>query len=227
MPTTSYPSDFNSAAVTEESTPPDIATTTLVSCGRPSISRLLSMFAVTDAVVARLRTPFSDWEACYPIEAGCSRWEPSCAPAAPGNGCKAVFNIGRLPRRQSKTVGQQAPKRQILPGGRKSDPTGVPPRSILPPHRLDIISFFKTARMAPSLLPKGVSSFWKRPTVVRVMSDITASTSYQAAPPKPARVEPTQGFDSFGSLVDSNVPPEPRPSTSAQAAPQRPSSRAA
>src|SRR6266403_1196940 len=45
MPTTSYPSDFSSAAVTEESTPPDMATTTLVSCGRPSTSRLLSIGA--------------------------------------------------------------------------------------------------------------------------------------------------------------------------------------
>ena len=33
----------SSAAVTEESTPPDIATTTRVSAGRPSISRLLRM----------------------------------------------------------------------------------------------------------------------------------------------------------------------------------------
>ena len=31
------------AAVTEESTPPDMATTTRVSCGRPSTSRLLSI----------------------------------------------------------------------------------------------------------------------------------------------------------------------------------------
>jgi len=81
--------------------------------------------------------------------------------------------------------------------------------------------------MARSLLTKVVSSFWKRLTVVRVMSDVTASTSYQAAPPKPARFDPTQGSDSFGSLVDSNIPPEPRPSTPAQAAPQRPSDRAA
>src|ERR1700712_2359762 len=49
MPTTSYPWDFNSAAVAEESTPPDMATTTRVSCGRPSRSRLLSMVPVIDA----------------------------------------------------------------------------------------------------------------------------------------------------------------------------------
>src|ERR1700674_950790 len=52
MPTTSYPSDCNSAAVTEESTPPDMATTTLVSCGRPLRSRLLSMVPVIDAIAA-------------------------------------------------------------------------------------------------------------------------------------------------------------------------------
>ena len=60
--------------------------------------------------------------------------------------------------------------------------------------------------------------------MVRVMSDVAASTSYQAPPPKAARFDPSQGFDSFGSLVDSNLPPE-RPSAPAQAAPQRPSNR--
>jgi flagellar hook-length control protein FliK len=57
------------------------------------------------------------------------------------------------------------------------------------------------------------------------MSDVTASTSYQAAPPKPARFDPSQGFDSFGSLVDSSIRPEPAPSATAQGAPQRPSNR--
>src|SRR4029077_9250807 len=51
MPTTSYPSDFNSAAVTEESTPPDMATTTRVSCGRPSRSRLLRIPAAASAAL--------------------------------------------------------------------------------------------------------------------------------------------------------------------------------
>src|SRR5512139_2330662 len=45
MPTTSYPSALSSAAVTDESTPPDMATTTRVSCGLPSTSRLLSIVA--------------------------------------------------------------------------------------------------------------------------------------------------------------------------------------
>jgi flagellar hook-length control protein FliK len=53
--------------------------------------------------------------------------------------------------------------------------------------------------------------------VVRVMSDVTVSTSYQAAPPNPARFEPSQAFDSFGSLLDSNIPPDPP----APPAPQR------
>ena len=51
-PTTSYPSDFNSAAVTDESTPPDMATTTLMSCGRPSRSRLLSIGPIVAAITA-------------------------------------------------------------------------------------------------------------------------------------------------------------------------------
>ena len=80
--------------------------------------------------------------------------------------------------------------------------------------------------MARSLLTKVVSSFRKRPAVVSVMSDVTASTSYQAAPPKTPRFDHTQGFDSFASLVDSNLPPEPRSSAPAQAAPQqRPSDK--
>ena len=40
------------AAVTEESTPPDMATTTRVSCGRPSTSRLLSIAVVSGAIRA-------------------------------------------------------------------------------------------------------------------------------------------------------------------------------
>jgi hypothetical protein len=37
---------LSNAAVVEESTPPDMATTTLVSCGRPSRPKLLSMVPV-------------------------------------------------------------------------------------------------------------------------------------------------------------------------------------
>src|SRR3954454_2383584 len=43
MPTTSQPSRFRTAATTEESTPPDIATTTRVAAGSFGRSRLLSM----------------------------------------------------------------------------------------------------------------------------------------------------------------------------------------
>src|ERR1700724_3507802 len=98
MPTTSYPSDFNSAAVTEESTPPDMATTTLVSCGRPSRSRLLSMVPVIKA----------DRDGVERI---------------PRSGCyfaaeKLLFNIGRIPVRQSRRLVLQADERQILPPGR-------------------------------------------------------------------------------------------------------------
>ena len=75
--------------------------------------------------------------------------------------------------------------------------------------------------MARSLLTKVVSSFWKRQTVVRVTSDVTASTPYQAAAPKPARFEPPPAFDSFGSLVDSNIPPEPSATPAPQRAPNR------
>src|SRR5262249_34308261 len=44
---TSKPSALSSAAVTEESTPPDMATTTRVSRGEPSTSRLLSIAVVS------------------------------------------------------------------------------------------------------------------------------------------------------------------------------------
>jgi flagellar hook-length control protein FliK len=57
--------------------------------------------------------------------------------------------------------------------------------------------------------------------VVRVSSDVTVSTSYQAAPPNPARFDPSQASDSFGSMLDSNIPPDP-PAPPAPPAPQRP-----
>ncbi len=78
--------------------------------------------------------------------------------------------------------------------------------------------------MARSLLTKVVSSFWKRPAVVRVTSDPSTSTSYQAAPQKTARFDPSQAFDSFGSLVNSNVQPEP-PAALTQPTPQRSANR--
>src|SRR5262245_50520185 len=55
MPTTSKPSCLSSAAVTEESTPPDMATTTRVSCGRPATSRLLSTASFPDVPRGRTR----------------------------------------------------------------------------------------------------------------------------------------------------------------------------
>src|SRR3954471_16878750 len=54
MPMTLYPSDFSSAAVADESTPPDMATTTRVSCGRPSRSRLLRIPAAASAALLAL-----------------------------------------------------------------------------------------------------------------------------------------------------------------------------
>src|SRR4029077_210879 len=98
MPTTSYPSDFNSAAVAEESTPPDMATTTLVSCGRPSRSRLLSMVPVIKAIVAA-SSAFHDQGAISAAE-------------------KLPFNIGRIPVRQSRRQVLRDDRRQILPPGR-------------------------------------------------------------------------------------------------------------
>ena len=62
--------------------------------------------------------------------------------------------------------------------------------------------------------------------MVRVMSDVTASTSYQAAAQKPARFDTSQGSDSFGSLVDSSIPPSPPPGAPAQAAPPQPQDKA-
>src|ERR1700694_1525375 len=101
MPTTSYPSDFNSAAVTEESTPPDMATTILVSCGRPSISRLLSMVPVTDAIAASLKM-LRDREAILAISFVAFR-KSGFRPIATAE--KLFFNIGRIPARQSRWSG--------------------------------------------------------------------------------------------------------------------------
>src|ERR1700687_5223369 len=100
MPTTSYPSDFNSSAVTEESTPPDIATTTLVSCGRPSISRLLSMVPFIDAIATAPR--LRDQEATLRLAAF---WSVSLTKriCLIGAAEKPLFNIGRIHARQSRS----------------------------------------------------------------------------------------------------------------------------
>src|SRR5262245_26343076 len=45
---------------------------------------------------------------------------------------------------------------------------------------------------------------WERPSVVSVTPDITASTSFQAPPPR-AKADPGPANDSFASLVDSNT----------------------
>src|ERR1700704_5455875 len=105
MPTTSYPSDFNSAAVTEESTPPDMATTTLVSCGRPSRSRLLSMVQVTDATAGAIERLARDQEALGATRSPLSgsalnRFQNSDVRRS--ETVKPFFNIGRIPVRQSE-----------------------------------------------------------------------------------------------------------------------------
>ena len=51
-PTTSHPASRSTAAATDESTPPDMATTTRVSCGRPSRSRLLRIPPAASATPA-------------------------------------------------------------------------------------------------------------------------------------------------------------------------------
>src|SRR6202161_2691342 len=108
MPTTSYPSDFNSAAVADESTPPDMATTILVSWGRPSRSRLLSMVQVINAT-RRPRTPRDQEALEHSLESGFAR-------AAE----KLFFNIGRIPARQSRLILLQR-RTANLAAGQKRD----------------------------------------------------------------------------------------------------------
>src|ERR1700753_608227 len=85
MPATRDPSAFNSAAVADESTPPDMATTTLVSRGRPSISRLLSMVPVIGAIASASRS-YGSWRRDRLV----------------GTIAKPPFNIGRICMRQSR-----------------------------------------------------------------------------------------------------------------------------
>src|SRR5882757_4903142 len=129
MPTTSYPSDFNSAAVTEESTPPDMATTTLVSCGRPSRSRLLSMVQVTDATAGAIERLARDQEALGATRSPLSgsalnRFQNSDVRRS--ETVKPFFNIGRIPVRQSEHPVLRPSPRQILPPGRKGTGPGAP-----------------------------------------------------------------------------------------------------
>jgi len=54
-------------------------------------------------------------------------------------------------------------------------------------------------------------------------SDAAASLSFQTAPPKPARPDPSQGNDSFGALVDSNLAADTGSDRTASTATQQPS----
>src|ERR1700676_2482437 len=59
-----------------------------------------------------------------------------------------------------------------------------------------------------------------RSPVFSVTSELAASVSFQAAPPKPARNDPAQSNDSFGALVDSNTAAADTASAPAQQQPQ-------
>ena len=54
-----------------------------------------------------------------------------------------------------------------------------------------------------------------------VTSEAAASVSFQTAPPKPARPDPSQRNDNFGALVDSNAPPDTGNDRAASAAQQQ------
>ena len=58
--------------------------------------------------------------------------------------------------------------------------------------------------MARSLLTI-VCIHHERPPVFSVTSDTAANLSFQAAPSRPARPDPSQGNDGFGALIDSNT----------------------
>src|SRR4051794_28249857 len=77
--------------------------------------------------------------------------------------------------------------------------------------------------MARSLLTIG----WihdERPPVFSVTPDAAANLSFQVAPPRPTRPDPSQGDDSFWALVDSSTPVDSgndRPTAAEPAASQR------
>ncbi len=50
--------------------------------------------------------------------------------------------------------------------------------------------------------------------MLSVTPDVTASLSFQTAPQKAARPDPSQGTDSFGSLVDFSLPADSGNATS-------------
>src|ERR1700730_4894094 len=116
MPTTSYPCDFKSAAVVEESTPPDMATTILVSSGRPSRSRLLRMVSSSVRAHAFQKRKVM---AAQVSGASCS----SGASRAPRE--KSLSNIGGGPPKQSRegAVSHHA-NGKTCRGGRKRRPDG-------------------------------------------------------------------------------------------------------
>src|SRR5881397_3120257 len=60
--------------------------------------------------------------------------------------------------------------------------------------------------MARSLLIGRSSFHRKRPPVFSVRSEAAASLSFQAAPPRSVKPDPSQGNDRFQALIDSSAP---------------------
>ena len=58
--------------------------------------------------------------------------------------------------------------------------------------------------------------------MLSVTSDVTASATYQNAPPKPALPDPSQLTSSFAAMVDSNLPADPQSSPPPDPAPPPP-----
>jgi len=58
--------------------------------------------------------------------------------------------------------------------------------------------------------------------VLSVTPDVTASATYQNAPPKPVLPDPSQLTSSFAAMVDSNLPPDPQSSPPPDPAPPPP-----
>jgi len=117
-------------------------------------------------------------------------------------------------------------KRQILPLGRKGDRPGGAARTQHVNKILKYIDISIRPGMARSLLIVR-PSHRERPPVVSVTSEVATSLSFQSAPQRLAKTDPSEASAGFGALVDSNTAAANNNNTAAANQTQTPAPRRA
>src|SRR5450631_1761705 len=113
------------------------------------------------------------------------------------------------------------PQTANLAAGQKK---GAAPRLRRSPKNyqaIEIYGYLSITRGGPVLADLRSSFIARGRPVVSVTSEVAASVSFQTAPPKAARPDPSQAGDSFAALLDSGTPTDTGNSGAASAAPQQ------